>query len=365
MASANLFTAYIDIGMKGLDKVKSYMDSAVKAVQSSTSQISNAFSISTSAIQSFVGAASPAAMNTFGGSVEILKARIGQSFTPYILDAAKAVQNLANWVKNIDPDTKKQVASWIAYGTAAAGGFVILSKLAGLLEVVSKNPLAVVLLGIGAAALKAAADMDKLNKSMAESVDKMQRMKQGTFTEKEFKGGVADAILGDSSLTQEQKLAKAKEMLEKIKAETQKMNKEGMERGNLSSTKDYLLDKMGFENKTFDDMKKVEGNMTQIGMLEGLIKKLSNNEKVTFASEESVKKPGSKDRFMLGAMGGSGAGSIGGLDSAYNKLNSGALGMNDIQRELLKIQQEELKTLQSNEKKTDGILSALQSAMGL
>lgn len=367
MASANLYTAFIDIGMKGLDKVKSYMDSAVKAVQTSTAQINNAFSISTSAIQSFVGAASPSAMNTFGGSMEILKARIGQSFTPYILDAAKAMQNLANWVKNIDPETKKQIASWIAYGTAAAGGFVVLSKLAGVLEVISKNPLAVVLLGIGAAALKAASDMDKLNKSMAENIDKMQRMKQGTFTEKEFKGGVADAILGDDSMSQEQKIAKAKEMLEKIKAETQKMNKEGMERGNLSSTKDYLLDKMGFENKTFDDMKKVEGNMTQIGMLEGLIKKLSANEPVTFASEESVKKPKSaKDRLMLGAMGGSGGGGgIGSLDSAYSKINSGALGMNDIQRELLKIQQEELKVMQNNEKKTDGILSALQSAMGL
>lgn len=361
--SANLFTAFIELGYKGFDKVDKYMKDAVRAVQTGTAQINNAFSMSANAIQGFVSAANPAAMNTFGGSVEILKARIGQSFTPYILDAAKAVQNLATWVKNLDPETKKQIASWVAYGTAAAAGFVVLTKLASVLEIISKNPLAVVLLGIGAAALKAAVDMDKLNKSMSDSIDKMQRMKQGTFTEKEFKGGVADAILGDDSMSKDQKLAKAKEMLEKIKAETQKMSKEGMNRGNLSTAKDYALDKMGLQNQTFDDMKKVQGNMQQIGMLEGLILKLSKNEKVSFASEESVKKPTSnKDRLMLGAMGG--GGTVGGLDNAYNKLNAGALGGNDVQRELLKIQMEELKTMQSQERKTDGILTSLQRAMG-
>jgi hypothetical protein len=338
------------------------MKDAVRAVQTGTAQINNAFSMSTNAIQSFVTAANPAAMNTFGGSVEILKARIGQSFTPYILDAAKAVQNLATWVKNLDPETKKQIVSWVAYGTAAAGAFVILAKFSALLEIVSKNPLAVVLLGIGAAAVKAAVDMDKLNNSLSDVVVKMQRMQKGTFTQKEFKGSAADAILGDDSLSKEQKIAKAKEIAERLRTEAKQMSKEGMERSSISSTKDYILNKMGMENKTFDDMKKVQGNMQQIGMLEGLIAKLSKNEKVTFASEESVKKPTSnKDRLMLGAMGG--GGSIGGLDNAYTKLNAGALGGNDIQRELLKIQQEELKYMQEQARSTGDISSALRQAM--
>ena len=127
-SGATLYTAWIDIGLKGLDKVQSYMQSAVNVVQASTTQISSMFSRSESAIHSFIGAANPMAMNTFGASVEILKARIGQNFTPYVLQAAKAVQDLSKYIKDMDPETKKAIANWVLYGTAAAGAFYALSK---------------------------------------------------------------------------------------------------------------------------------------------------------------------------------------------------------------------------------------------
>ena len=191
-SGATLYTAYIDIGLKGLDKIQSYMNSAIAAVQSSTSQISSMFAKSESAIHNFVGAANPLAMNTFGASVEILKARIGQSFTPYVLQAAKAVQDLSKYIKDMDPETKKAIANWVMYGVAAAGAFYALSKGLDIMKLMAANPLAIVLLGIGAAAIKLSQDMDKMTKSMDAAIERGERMKKGIFTQKEFNGSTAE-----------------------------------------------------------------------------------------------------------------------------------------------------------------------------
>lgn len=371
-SSGSMYTAFIDIGLRGLDKVKSYMNAAVNAVQSSTSQISNSFLQSQQAITSFVGAANPLAMNTFGASVELLKARIGQSLTPYVMQASKAIQDLQNWIKGLDPETKKSIANWIMYGTAAAGAFYALSKGLDIMKAVAANPLALVLLAMGAAALKAASDMDRLNKSMDAAIERGERMKKGIYTEKEHKGSVAAAILDDTSMSKEEKIAKAKEMHAKLTGEAHQIaadNANDTFMKQAGTTYQWAKGMLGGDDQTQIDAKKIEGLNNQIKMLEDAINKLNTGEQVKYTAEGSIpkKKPAGGSGLMLGAMGGAGGGggSIGSLDNAYSRINSGALGMNEIQREMLKIQQESLAETRETAGDTSSILDVLKRAAGL
>lgn len=366
-SGGSLYTAWIDIGLKGLDKVQSYMNSAVKTVQSSTSQISSLFGQSESAIHSFVGAANPLAMNTFSASVEILKARIGQSFTPYVLQASKAVQDLANWIKNLDPETKKSIANWVMYGTAAAGAFYALTKVLDVMKMLTANPLAAVLLGIGAAAIKAGQDMDKMIKSMDAAIERGERMKKGIFTEKEFKGSVADAIVNDSEMTKEEKIAKAKEMMAQMQGESHQIaasNRNDTLSKQASTTFQWAKGQLGFEDSTQTDAKKMEKLNNEIGLLANAIEKMSSGKDIEFTDESKIAKKGKEgNRLMLGGMGGGGG--VGSVDNAYNKINAGALGMNDTQRELLKIQMESLVETRDMASDISSLTEMVQRAAGL
>ena len=73
------------------------------------------------------------------------------------------------------------------------------------------------------------------------------------------------------------------------------------------------------------------------------------------------------NRLMLGAMGGmqGGGGGAQSLDSSYSRLNAGALGMNDLQRELLKIQMESLVETREAARDTSSILDILGRAVGI
>lgn len=370
-SSGSLYTAFIDIGLKGLDKVDKYMKDAVSSVQNHMGRIGEIFTQSDGAIKSFVGAANPLAMNTFGASVELLKARIGQSFTPYILQASKAIQDLGNWIKNIDPETKKSIANWVMYGTAAAGAFYALSKGLDVMKMLAANPLALVLLGIGAAAIKASQDMDKMTQSMDAAIERGERMKKGVFTQKEFTGSTADAIANDGSMTTEQKIAKAREMKAKMEAESHQIasnNRNDTFGKQAATTFQWAKGQLGFEDSTQTDAKKMEKLNNEIGLLTDTIDKLSANKPIQFTDEANIPKKGKggDNRLLLGAMGGSqGGGGSMSLDSAYGRLNAGALGQNDLQREMMKIQQETLLETRETAKDTSSITDILKKAVGL
>lgn len=367
-SSGSLYTAFIDIGLKGLDKVQSYMKTAVAAVQSSTSQISNSFMSSQQAIHSFVGAANPLAMNTFSASVELLKARIGQSFTPYILQASKAVQDLGRWIKDLDPETKKQIANWVMYGTAAAGAFYALSKGLDVMKMLAANPLAMVLLGIGAAAIKVSQDMDRMTKSMDAAIEAGERMKKGVFTKGEYNRSAAGAIETDESMTKEQKLAKALKVRERLTDEVRSQSRAGANQGYYASAKDAALGAFGQTNNTEEQQSSIQLKLKEAGMIDELISRLKEGDKgPKFTAEADIaKRKGGDNRLMLGAMGGGqGGGGSTSLDSAYGRLNAGALGQNEIQREILKIQQESLLETRETAKDTSSILDMLKGAAGL
>jgi len=370
-SGATLYTAWIDIGLKGLDKVQSYMQSAVNVVQASTTQISSMFSRSESAIHSFIGAANPMAMNTFGASVEILKARIGQNFTPYVLQAAKAVQDLSRWIKEMNPETKKAIANWVMYGVAAAGAFYALNQILAVSRAIVANPLALAILGIAAAAVKAGADMDKMIKSMDAAIERGERMKKGIFTEREYNGSTAEAIVNDSSMTKDEKIAKAKELKAKMIAESHQLaadNKNDTFGKQASTTFQWAKGQLGFEDSTANDAKKMEELNNEIGLLTNAIDKMAADKPIEFTAEANLpRRAGAgNNRLMLGAMGGmQGGGGTQSLDSSYSRLNAGALGMNDLQRELLKIQMESL--VQTRDMSTDvsSMLDILGRAVGL
>ena len=284
-SGATLYTAWIDIGLKGLDKVQSYMQSAVNVVQASTTQISSMFSRSESAIHSFIGAANPMAMNTFGASVEILKARIGQNFTPYVLQAAKAVQDLSRWIKEMNPETKKAIANWVMYGVAAAGAFYALNQILAVSRAIVANPLALAILGIAAAAVKAGADMDKMIKSMDAAIERGERMKKGIFTEREYNGSTAEAIVNDSSMTKDEKIAKAKELKAKMIAESHQLaadNKNDTFGKQASTTFQWAKGQLGFEDSTANDAKKMEELNNEIGLLTNAIDKMAADKPIEF-----------------------------------------------------------------------------------
>lgn len=364
-ASGNLYTAWIDIGLKGFDRIQKGMKDAVSEVKRGMGDIGGWFSTTQGAIERFVGAANPLAMNTFGGSIELLKARIGQSFTPYILQASRAIQDLGNWVKNLDPDTKKQIASWVMYGTAAAGAVFVFSKFASVLTEIYNHPLAVAFLAAAAAAMKLNEEVSKVNKSMLDSIDVNERMKKGVLTEKEYKGSAAEAI-ETSGQNDAQKLLDARLTRNKLVLEGRMAALKGGNRAQLGNDIDTVKEGLGLENITNDSKRKVNYSLKELGLIDDLISRLESGKGgPKFTAESEIKKRTAGNQLLLGGVGGAGGGgSIGSLDSAYNKINAGALGMNDIQREILKIQMDSLAETRDTARDTSSILDTLRQATG-
>ncbi len=367
MSGGLLSKVFVEIGYKGFDKIDKYMSNAVASFKNGVGTINNVLS----SMNSVVGSASPLAVNTFNASLEVLKARVGQQLTPFVLQSAKAIQDLSNWIKNLDPEMKKSIANWVMYGTAAAGAFAVLNAGLHVVKAVAANPLALVLLTTAAAAIKVSQDMDKMVKSMDAAIERGERMKKGIYTAKEFAGSTAEAIYNDPEMSREQKIDKAKELRDRLTSQAKEINAANSNDtfGKQAKTTGIKVSSMlfGTEDTVASDAKKSGNLINEIAMLTDTINKLSENKAVEFTDESKLptKKKGSDNRLLLGALGGSGSAGVSSLDGSYNKLNSAALGGNDLQRELLKIQQETLIETQNQAKDTTSILDTLRRAFGI
>ena len=234
-ANLNLATAFVQLALKGAPAVVSGLNNIRKSVVSTLSPLNNEFGRVQSSIMGFVAAASPQAMNTFAGSAKLLSAVIGQALIPYVMKAAGWIQKMADYIKNMNPETKEQIASWVSYGAAVMGAVVVFTKLNDVFGLIVKHPIAAVFLAVSAAILKVNADMDKMIGKMNESIETMQRMKKGVYTEAEYKRSAAAAVEGEGGTVEEQ-LKRAQEVRDRLTKEVKAQSKEGMEQGSLAST---------------------------------------------------------------------------------------------------------------------------------
>lgn len=337
----SLAKAFVELSLKGSAAVISGVNEIRSRVMGALAPLGNAFTPAQQGMLNFAAAASPQAFNTFQGSMRILAATIGKEFVPYVIEASRWIQRTANYIRDMDPETKKQIVSWAATAVAVMGAVKAFGMLNDMFSLIAKHPVAAAFLVIAAAVMKVNQAMNQMQESMNKSIDTMERMKKGTYTEGEYKRSAAAAIETDDSMTEEQKLAKAKETLAKVKAEGRAMSKEGKNRDALSSTMDAGLGMAGFGNNKNNELQYSIGKrMNEAGMLEDYIKRLETNKGgPKFTKPEDINKP-QKDLLLAGAGIGGGGGQSTSLENAFMQTSQNALAADDIQQKIMQLQQE-------------------------
>lgn len=366
--SATLYTAFIELGYKGFDKVNQHMQNAARAVQAGMNSISSEMRVGQQYILDFTKSGSPMAFNTLAGSIELLKARIGSSFGPVILSVSKSVQDLSKWIRDLDPETKKQIATWTTLGVVGTGLALTVGNLAfkvgqlgvSMISFAIKNPMAAPLAAIAAAAGYAWLKLDQLEKKLADISDTANRIKSGNINEDDMQKSYVGRSLMKENDT-EKRLAMAQRMLKIAEDRRKELAASVGDYG--SGENDNLamgLDTMGLlgtgKDKSLLKIQTEEyAQLTRdIEIAKQVISSGKSKPKITESPKE-------KSDLLLAGMGGmlggrSGATSLG---SAYGNINNMALGMDPIQRQMLLEQQKSNNNTMKTASNTQGIFEML------
>lgn len=333
------------------------------------------------AILDFSRAGSPLAFNTLSASVELLKSRIGSAFTPVLMEASKKIQDFSGWIKGLDPETKKTIATWTALGVAGAGLIAIFGNLTvsvlkfGYSAAVfaASNPMVTALLAIGAAAAYAWAKLAQFENKMQEIETTSKRINGGNITSSDVQSSYVGRSLEKVDDPTKRK-ALADKHIEIMEARKKEL---------MASVGDYGADQDGIKGGGNNSLAMGLDTMGLLGVgkdksllkeqtaeFEQLTRDIAIAKQYSSAGEKGkkpeMKNPQPKDgNMLLGAMGGQGAraGSMS-LDSSYSALNNLALGQNQIQQQILKEQQEANKIAMESAKKVGAIDETLKLATG-
>lgn len=340
-ANLKLATAFVDISLKGMSALASGMNTVRNKIQSWVGTLGDQFQSTQSAIMGLVSAASPQAMGTFAGSTRLVAAALGTALIPHIMEASKWLQKMAQFIRDMSPETKQQIADWVKWGVVVMGAVYAFTKLNGIITAIIAHPLAATFLAVAAAIMKVNADMDKMIAKMNEAVDVMKRMREGVYTESEYKRSAAGAIETDESMSTADKIKKAQETRDRLTAEVKAQSKQGINRGFLGSTLDYAKGSVGITNKTDELQGSIQQKLKEAGMLDNLIKRLGTGQKAKFTDPADINKGKGSDLLMAGA--GIGAGGGGGamsLESAFMANAQAALAQDELSQKILQAQLE-------------------------
>lgn len=340
-ANLNMATAFIQLSLKGGAAVIAGMNNMRKSIASSLAPLSDNFKQLEASALGFVSAASPQAIRTLQGSATLLSATIGTALVPQIIAASKWIQQLANYIREMNPETKQSIANWVGYAAAVMGAVYVFTKLNSIFSMIVANPVAATFLAISAAILKVTADTDRMISKMNETVEVMDRMKKGKYTEKEYKSSAAAAIEGGGG-TPEEQLKKAQAVRDRLAADVKAKSNHYANRDVLYTLRDRAKGAMGQRNQLEEDQYSVEQKLKEAGMLDDLIGRLQNKKGgPKFTAKEDLQKGGSGVTLAGAGVGGSGGG--GGatsLENAFMQSAQASLAADDIQQKILQAQLE-------------------------
>jgi hypothetical protein len=116
------------------------------------------FAAGAAAIGMMVRAGSPETWQTLWGNFRLLAGEIGNQFIPQIVRVAGWIRQARDWVVGLDDTTKRNIATWAAWGIGIAGVGMVLSRLAPVariamsgLSMLAAHPVAAGLLAIAGA----------------------------------------------------------------------------------------------------------------------------------------------------------------------------------------------------------------------
>lgn len=361
-SGGTLYTAWVDIGLKGFDKVQSYMNSAVNAVRSGVSSIES--ELRGSMLLDFGKAGSPLAFNTFSQSLDLVKARIGSSFAPAIAEGAMKLQQFAKYIRDLDPATKQSIADWIKWGAVGSGVVIVLStigqKLVALGSLVYNNPWLTAMMGLATGATYAYTKLVLLEDKMKSIVETSQRINKGNISQDDINKSYIGKDL-NSIEDAGKRHERANQYLNILEERKKGMMGEVGSYGHMQ----HGFDAVGITKAVTG--KSLQENHTQ--EFEQLTRDIAIARQFIETAKTGAKpeiKPGaSKDNgFMMGAMGTAGRAGSMSLDSSYSSLNSLALGQNQLQQQMLQAQLEGNLAFIDAAKKIGSIDDTLQRATG-
>lgn len=369
-ARLSLAQAFIQFKMEGDNNVVAGIRAMNAKVQQALSPLTSAFNPAKNGILAMVQAASPQAFNTLSGSFRLLSMSIGSAFIPQVVEASKLIQQLASYIRSIDPELKKQIAMWVGYGVAVLGAAVAFSKLLGFLALISANPVTATLLaGITAVVAVVSILNGKLSETarmLAEVATTSERMRQGVYTEGEYNRSAAAAIEGNNSMTNEEKIAKAKELHEKLRQESIALANKANSMGQGEALANSAKGLMGGVNPAREMEAANAIKVKEAAMLEDMIGRLQQKKGgPKFTNKADIDKASGKGDFLTAGVNsgmGGGAGSITSLENAFSQTASAALAADEIQQKILQETMLNGKTFQeavTNTKKTADILQRM------
>jgi hypothetical protein len=121
-------------GISGMVAGVKSLSGTLKEMTEHTKGAVAAFNNAEHGLGRFAHAASPALWGTFTGSLDLLAGRLGQLLIPMILKASLFIQQLADYIANLDEGTKETIRSWLALGAGVLAGGAILSMFASFIS---------------------------------------------------------------------------------------------------------------------------------------------------------------------------------------------------------------------------------------
>jgi hypothetical protein len=150
LADLGPFSGRLKIAQNGLKE----FEGRLKSIQGLAG---TAFAAGTGAIVGLSSLASPVMAERFTYALKDLGAVVGRTLLPTFELMIEKVRGVADWFVQLDPAVQRNVGRMIAFGTAAAGSALVLTKLVGGLRMVISLGRIVMLHPIAAAATVAAA----------------------------------------------------------------------------------------------------------------------------------------------------------------------------------------------------------------
>jgi hypothetical protein len=128
--SSSLASLYVEFTTRGLNLVNNQIGALGKAIGPLHGQLTQL----NSQMTQLAAAASPVAINTFTGSLQILAASIGQAFVPMLMKTSFLIQDLADWFQNLSKEQAEHITRWGMIIAGASAATLIFTKLAPVLS---------------------------------------------------------------------------------------------------------------------------------------------------------------------------------------------------------------------------------------
>lgn len=164
MASKEIGKAFVTIGAKGFEKLKTTFGKVkvdVDAIKKKFTELKDGlgtlankaavgFATLSAAVTTFVAAASPEDFDDFKGVLAEIGVQIGRVLVPILREFTKWLEGLRDYLRGLSSEQREQITGWVKWALVVAAATVAVAKLGqALLFLATSNPVGALITALG------------------------------------------------------------------------------------------------------------------------------------------------------------------------------------------------------------------------